>query len=87
MPIGGVNNPCTSCEGTGLDEGEFCVQCLGTGYTTDTGTKLFLKGVLEKVDAMVAVQAEHTTALSDIEDTCDDIKEKVDEIKEAVDEL
>ena len=73
MPIGGVNNPCSSCKGTGIDEGEFCMGCLGTGFTTDTGTKLFLKGLKEAVE--------------DVIDKCNDIKEKVDEIKQVVDEL
>lgn len=65
---------CSNCGGDGIDDGEICRTCVGSGSEPIAGVSgLLNKLLLEKLD--------------DVVDKVNDIKEKVDEIKEVVDAL
>ena len=68
--IGGDNNPCYVCLGTGELEGEFCLNCMGTGTRASDGEHAFLKIFYDDV----------MDKLGDIKQKVDETKEVVDAI-------
>jgi len=60
------SNLCMICNGTGELNGEFHHLCLGTGYAADRGLNLFLKGLMDKTDGIIAEQASQREDLTAI---------------------
>ena len=74
MPIGGeagINNPCHECNATGEKDGEFCVACLGTGFSMGGGAlSIFLKKLYD-----------------DFNDKMDDLDTKMDTLETHLDTI
>ena len=67
MGMGGPDNPCKYCNGTGDDGSGFCISCLGTGKLFGF-VQEFLKEFSDDVKG----------SLNDIKEKVDEIKEAVD---------
>ncbi len=64
----GPANLCLTCKGEGTVDGDFDIDCLGTGFRISVGLNIFLKQLYDDV----------TNKCDDIKEVVDEIKEVVD---------
>ena len=57
-------NKCRDCEGIGEIDGEFHVQCLGTGEVGNVALFTYFKAQADKLDAIMAEQASQRADLT-----------------------
>lgn len=60
------SNVCKECEGTGEIEGEFHVQCLGTGEISSTALHIFFKKTYDDVTDKLNDVMEKVESIEDI---------------------